>query len=255
MSTLLSVAIITFNEENNIRRCIESVKMIADEIVVLDSYSTDETKELCLAHGVSFYEHAFDGHIEQKNRVLSLTQHQHVLSLDADEALTELAQKEILAVKENWAHDGYSFPRLNNYCGTWVKHSGWYPDRKLRLFDKTKGLWQGQNPHDKYVINTGDVEELSGDLLHYSFYTEQQHLDQINSFTQIGAEELFKKGTSYSPFKKFSSAFAIFFGNYLVKLGFLDGDAGWKIAKNSMKAKLLKYNRLKQLHHEGNSSK
>ncbi|MDB4835345.1 glycosyltransferase family 2 protein [Cyclobacteriaceae bacterium] len=255
MKIKLSIAIITFNEERNIERCILSVKDIADEIVVLDSFSTDNTEQICIKHGVNFIQHAFDGHIQQKNRVLSLTKYDHVLSLDADEAVTKQASKEIRAIKENWQHDGYSFPRLNNYCGTWVKHSGWYPDRKLRLFDKTKGAWTGQNPHDKYEITTNDEVKLTGDLLHYSFYTEQQHLDQIDKFTSIASKALFEKGKPYSAFKKYASAFAIFFSGYIIKLGFLDGKAGWKIASNSCTAKLLKYKRLKQLHHESTSSK
>ena len=111
----LSVVIITFNEEKNIARCLESVKEIADEIVVLDSFSKDRTKEICASFGVKFYEHAFDGHIQQKNRAITYASHPHILSLDADEALDETLKNSILEVKKNWTHDGYYMNRLTNY--------------------------------------------------------------------------------------------------------------------------------------------
>ena len=146
----LSVVIITFNEEKNIARCIESVKEIADEIVVLDSFSKDKTKEICESHGIKFYEHAFDGHIQQKNRAITYASYPHILSLDADEALDETLKKSIIEIKNNWTHDGYYMNRLTNYCGHWVKHCNWYPDTKMRLWDSRKGCWTGINPHDKY---------------------------------------------------------------------------------------------------------
>ncbi len=250
MSTPISVAIITFNEEKNIERCIKSVKPIADEIVVLDSFSNDRTKEICVKNQVNFIEHAFDGHIQQKNRVLTLTKYDHVLSLDADEALSEKALKQVQEIKENWKYDGYVFPRMTNYCGRWIKHSGWYPDKKLRLFDKTKGAWGGNNPHDKYELHSGETKLLKGDILHYSFYTVQQHLDQIDKFSRIGAKALFEHGKKYSILKQYSSAFAKFVNNYIIRMGFLDGKEGWLISKYSSYEKYLKFERLKELHNQ-----
>ena len=140
----LSVVIITKNEDKNIGRCIESVQNIADEIVVIDSFSTDKTEEICKKHQVVFIKHAFEGHIEQKNFALTCAKYKHVLSLDADEALSEELQKSIVQAKADFSKDGYFLNRMTNYCGKWIKHSGWYPDRKLRLFDKTKGQWGGE---------------------------------------------------------------------------------------------------------------
>src|ERR1700741_2612456 len=164
----LSVVIITFNEEKNIARCLDSVKEIADDIVVVDSFSKDKTKEICLAKGARFVEHAFEGHIQQKNWAITQAEFPHVLSLDADEALDETLRKSILEVKNNWNKEGYYMNRLTNYCGNWVKHCGWYPDKKLRLWDSRKGSWTGINPHDKYEMKEGDKTTgyLKGDILH-----------------------------------------------------------------------------------------
>ncbi|HEX3008578.1 MAG TPA: glycosyltransferase family 2 protein [Bacteroidales bacterium] len=148
MGAPISAVIITFNEENNIERCIRSLEGIADEIIVVDSYSTDNTVEIALNLGAIVYKQVFLGHVEQKNFALSKTSHSHVLSLDADEELSDKLRESILEVKENWTHDGYYFKRLTNYCGRWIKHTSWYPSKKLRLWDKAKGEWGGVNPHD-----------------------------------------------------------------------------------------------------------
>ena len=148
----LSAVIITKNEEKNIARCLDSLSNIADEIVVVDSYSTDKTEEICLNYNVRFIKHHFEGHIEQKNYALSQTTYQHVISLDADEALDEVMQNSILEVKKEWSFDGYSMNRLTNYCGKWIWYGNWYPDTKLRLWDKSKGQWGGLNPHDKFMM-------------------------------------------------------------------------------------------------------
>ena len=133
----LSVVIITLNEEKQIARCIDSVKHVADEILVVDSLSTDKTKEICLGLGVRFVEQKFLGYVEQKNFALKLATHDYVLSLDADEALDEKLQKAILKIKSNFIYDGYEFNRLTAYNGFWVRHCGWYPDTKLRMVKKT----------------------------------------------------------------------------------------------------------------------
>ena len=141
--TQLSVVIITFNEERNISRCLDSVKDIADDVVVVDSFSVDKTEQICKEKGARFISHTFDGHIQQKNWAITQAKFPHILSLDADEALSDELKKSILEVKKNWKHDGYSMNRLTNYCGQWIYHCGWYPDRKLRLFNSKKGNWGG----------------------------------------------------------------------------------------------------------------
>lgn len=249
MQIQLSVVIITFNEEKNIARCLDSVKAIADDIVVVDSFSTDKTKQICEEKEVRFIEHAFDGHIEQKNWAITKAQYPHVLSLDADEALTAELSKNIDQIKKNWEYDGYVFNRLTNFCGTWIKHCGWYPDKKLRLWDTRKGKWGGVNPHDKVIMQKGaSTFHVKQDILHYSFYTVEQHLKQIEYFTDISSKAAFERGVSSTNFKIFYKSWFKFLRDYILKLGFLDGYHGFVVCKNSAYAKRLKYTKLKALH-------
>lgn len=248
MEIQLSVVIITFNEEKNIARCLDSVIKVADDIVVVDSYSTDATKQICEEKKVHFVEHKFDGHIEQKNWAITQAKHQHVLSLDADEALTPGLQNEILKIKGNWEVDGYSFNRLTNFCGTWIKHCGWYPDKKLRLWDTSKGKWGGDNPHDKVIMEKGaKTDHINSDILHYSFYTVEQHLKQIDYFTDISSKAAYKKGKTSNGVKIFYKSTFKFIRDYFLKLGFLDGYQGYVVCKNSAYAKRLKYSKLRNL--------
>ena len=139
----ISAVIITYNEEANIERCLESLEGTADEVLVVDSFSTDRTADICKSKGVDFIQHPFKGHIEQKNYALSCAGNNYVLSLDADEALSDNLIQSIRAAKQNWRADGYSVNRLTNYCGKWIRHCGWYPDKKVRLWDRRKGHWGG----------------------------------------------------------------------------------------------------------------
>ena len=246
----LSVVIITFNEEKNIARCLESVKDIADEIVVLDSFSKDKTKQICESYGVKFFEHAFDGHIQQKNRAITYSSNPHILSLDADEALDETLKNSIKEAKQNWTHDGYYMNRLTNYCGHWVKHCNWYPDTKLRLWDSRKGSWTGINPHDKYELNEGDknTKLLKGDILHYSYYTQQDHYKQVEYFTNIAAKAFVEAGKKAPFYKLIVNPVAKFIDHYILHLGFLDGKAGYLISRISAYAAYLKYKKIRQLY-------
>lgn len=248
MEVKLSVVIITFNEERNIVRCLDSVQDVADEIVVVDSYSTDQTVALCEARGAKVVAHEFEGHLEQKNWAITQASHPHILSLDADEALDERLKKEVLAVKSNWQFDGYSMNRLTNYCGKWVRHCGWYPDRKLRLFDSRKGRWKGVNPHDRYEMDEGaSTGHLNGDLLHYSYYTIDDHIKQVNYFTTIAAKAHYEQGKRSNIFKILFSPVIKMFKDYIVKAGFLDGYHGLVICIISAHATFLKYVKMKQL--------
>ena len=130
----LSAVIITYNEEEHLDKCLRSLLDVADEIIVVDSYSTDKTKEICERHHVTFIEQEFLGYKEQKNFAMSKASYDYILSLDGDEALSNQLKQSVLKTKANWIYDGYYSNRLNNYCGQWIKHSDWYPDKKLRLF-------------------------------------------------------------------------------------------------------------------------
>ncbi len=245
----LSAVIITFNEEKNIGRCLDSLKGIVDDIVVVDSFSNDKTEQICKVKGARFVQHKFEGHIEQKNWAITQALYPHVLSLDADEALDAELKKSILEVKNNWEHDGYYMNRLTNYCGNWVYHCGWYPDSKLRLWDSSKGKWGGTNPHDKYDLFDGDKNTayLKGNILHYSYYTADDHYKQVYYFTDILARAQYKEGKAASMFQLYLSPVVKFFRDYIVKLGVLDGKAGFDISRISAYASYLKYKKLRAL--------
>jgi glycosyltransferase involved in cell wall biosynthesis len=173
----VSVVIITFNEAENIGRCIDAAAKVAAEVVVLDSYSTDATEIIARQKGAHFFQHKFEGHIQQKNKALSFAKYEWVLSLDADEVLSEEAIQQIQQLKDWNKYDAFSFNRLNNYCGQWIKHGGWYPDRKIRLFKKSVGKWGGTNPHDKFELNNrSNVKHIDADILHYSYRTQAEHI-------------------------------------------------------------------------------
>ena len=232
MQIKISAVIITYNEEKNIERCILSLQKVANEIVVVDSFSTDKTKDICEKYGVKFITHIFEGHIQQKNWAITQAKHSVVLSLDADEALSEELSTSILNVKNNWTHDGYSFNRLTNYCGKWIKHGHWYPDVKLRLWNASKGKWGGKNPHDTYLLNEGSTQtKLKGDLLHYSYYSIEEHMTQAHKFSKIAAKAYHEAGKKSSWFKIIFSPISRLISSYLFNLGFLDGKEGWIIAK------------------------
>jgi ADP-heptose:LPS heptosyltransferase/glycosyltransferase involved in cell wall biosynthesis len=228
----LSVVVITFNEEAKIERCLHSVVDVADEIVILDSLSTDKTREICSRfEKVKFYEQPFLGYIEQKNKALEFAENQFVLSLDADEALSDELKLSILKIKSNGDSDGYTFNRLNNYCGQWIRHTDWYPDRKLRLFDKNKGHWAGENPHDQYVMDENcRIGHLKGDLLHYSYDSISQHIIQQNRFSDIAARVLFDKGKKTSIAEIIFRPLWKFIRNYFIRLGFMDGFYGFVVS-------------------------
>lgn len=245
----LSAVIITLNEERNIGRCLASLKGIADEIVVVDSGSLDRTKEICISAGAKFIVHGFEGYIQQKNFALTQCSFDHILAVDADEALSPELQKSIVALKSDWQKDGYVFNRLTNYCGQWIRHCGWYPDRKLRLFRKGSGTWGGSNPHDRFEINSqASIARIHGDLLHYSYYTIDDHLKQVNNFTGIEAKSAYDAGKRSSLLKMLVKPIIKFLRGYFFRLGILDGYYGYLICRISANATFIKYAKLRQLH-------
>ncbi len=244
----ISAIIITLNVEAIIERCLDSLKGIADEIIVVDSFSTDLTMEICKRHNVRFLTHTFDGYRDQKNYALSLASYQHVLSLDADEALSEELRNSILAIKEDWKHDGYVFNRLNNYCGKWIRQSKWYPDKQLRLFDSKKGKWGGFNVHEKVIMQNGSsVCRVKGDLLHWAYNSQEDHLEKIKKYSTIGASEYFKAGRRTGPFAAIFHYVWRFFKSYILQLGFLDGHIGYIICSTTAYSSYLKYAKLRNL--------
>lgn len=248
MKIKLSVVIITFNEERNIEPCLKAASVVADDIVVLDSFSTDKTQEICNRYSVRFFQHAFDDYVNQKNRATELATYNYVLSLDADEVLSNELTQSILQVKNNWTSPAYSLKRLTNYCGNWIKHCGWYPDTKLRMWDRRLGKWQGEMIHESLEMNDQTMRPviLKGDLLHYSYHTIFEHIAQINKFTEIGAIADRKKGKKSNLIKITVNPIWKFIHMYIIKKGFLDGYYGFVISINSAFATFIKYIKIRE---------
>ncbi|MBU0763664.1 MAG: glycosyltransferase family 2 protein [Bacteroidetes bacterium] len=244
----ISVVIITYNEERNIRRCLDSVRDISDDIVVVDSFSTDRTEEICREYGVRFFQRAFDGYIEQKNYADSLTANDWILSVDADECLSEKLCDSIRATQKNFRCDAYIMNRMTCYCGKWIRHGDWYPDRKLRLWKKTKGKWGGFKIHEKVELDADACTGyLKGDLLHYSYYTVSDHVSQANRFTDVMAESRYMKGKKAGFSRILLRPFWKFIKSFVIRLGFLDGHYGFVISIISSHATFLTYVKLRQL--------
>jgi glycosyltransferase involved in cell wall biosynthesis len=245
----ISAVIITLNEEINIGRCIDSVNDIADDIVVVDSGSTDRTEAICKEKGVRYFIHEWEGYLEQKNYANDLAEFPLILSIDADEALSEQLQESILKVKENCQADGFEMNRMTNYCGKWIRHCGWYPDRKLRLFHRDKFEWGGEKIHENVIMKGSNpvIERIEGDLHHYSYYNISEHIAQANHFTNLTAELAIDKGKSAGLIKIIFSPFVKFVRDYFLKLGFLDGYYGYIVCRISAQATFMKYSKIRQL--------
>jgi glycosyltransferase involved in cell wall biosynthesis len=245
----LSVAIITLNEERNIERCIRSVQPVADEIVVVDSYSTDRTKEICEQLGARFLENPFVDFVQQKNFALDSITHEYILSLDADEALSEELQQAIVRVKNDCRFSAYRFNRLTNYCGQWIHHGGWYPDAKLRLWKRSAGRWSGSAIHESVQLDDpASVQWIKHNILHYSYYSIADHVTQINKFSSISAQAYHQKGKKVIPIVHLTIyPFVTFVSRYVFRLGFLDGYMGYVVCKSVAYVKYLKYLKLYQL--------
>ncbi len=240
----ISAVIITFNEEKNIARCIDSVRPVADEIVVVDSYSKDCTKSICLEKGVRFIEHPFEGHIQQKNFALSQAAFNHVLSLDADEYLSEELTQSISLAKKFWPTEAYEMNRLSSYGGRWMRLSAWYPDKKLRLWNRDLGHWGGDNPHDKVILEKKiNVMHLSGNLMHEAYENAQEFLSKVQSYSDIFAKEK-RFILRSSPFKVFYKSAYTFFYNFFIKLGIFGGFEGAMISLSNTNYTFYKYSKL-----------
>jgi glycosyltransferase involved in cell wall biosynthesis len=244
----ISAVIITFNEAQFIGQCLQSLKDVADEIVVVDSFSTDATEEICTRYNVRFVSHAFEGYVEQKNYAVTLAAYPYVLSIDADEALSDELKNSILKIKDNPESEGYNFNRLNNYCGKWIRHSRWYPDRHLRLFNSAKGTWVGPNPHDRFILHPGcRTTWLKGDLHHWNYSSFEDHIDKINRFSTISANEYFKSGRKAGRCTASIHCAWSFFRSYFLRAGFLDGYIGFVGCSITAYSSFLKYSKLRRL--------
>ncbi len=243
----ISACVITFNEERNIGECLESVAF-CDDIVVVDSYSTDRTLEICRDYTSRIYENRYDGNIAQKNFALGKVKHNWVLSLDADERVSPELRDEIV---EKFARgfegcSGYSIKRHVLYLGKWINHCGWYPDYKLRLFDKKKGHFGGSEPHDRFFTN-GKVRRLRGEIYHFPSASLSEHLRTIDKYSTITAANLPPCSTGKAVAFLLLAPLVKFLEMYIVKRGFLDGVQGLVICLISSFSRFLRYAKVIEL--------
>jgi glycosyltransferase involved in cell wall biosynthesis len=240
-----SLCIITLNEAANLRRCIGSVTF-ADEVVVLDCGSTDGTAELARELGARVEVEPFRGHVQQKRRAVELARHDWVLCLDADEEVSAPLAAEIERALGEDGCSGYELPRKTHYLGRFIEHGGWWPEYRLRLFDRRRGGWTGHDPHDRVEVE-GGVRQLRGPLHHFNYRDVRHHLDKVNSYTSIMAQGMRERGRRFSYAALLLRPPGRFLKMYVVRRGFLDGWRGFLIAAIGGFYVFLKYAKLWEL--------
>ncbi|MBN2398760.1 MAG: glycosyltransferase family 2 protein [Candidatus Aminicenantes bacterium] len=238
----ISAVIITLNEEERLPDALASLRGIVDEIVVVDSYSTDRTPEISRQAGVTFYQNRFDDYGQQKNFAMHKAEHEWILNLDADERVSPELKKAMMELKaqkppENIA--AFSITRKAFYLGRWIRHSGWYPDRKIRLFRKSKSSWQGRI-HERLHV-TGLVAPLPGVILHYTYRDINDHIRRLNHYSNFQSEEIIRQRKKCLFLRLLILPPVTFLRHYIWRLGFLDGFAGLVIAVVSSWGTAMKY--------------
>jgi glycosyltransferase involved in cell wall biosynthesis len=231
--TYISAVILTYNEQDHIARCVQSLQDVADQVIVLDSNSTDNTVAICNDLGVKVVNTIWKGYAKTKNLGNKEAKYDTILSIDADEALSNELIASILVQKGIGFNesDVYKFHRLNNYCGQWIRYAGWYPDTKVRIFNRLNTRWEG-DVHE-YLVHTTPVSEklLSGDMLHYSIKDKADHIARIKKYNLLARKYP-------NRLIAFLSAISTFVKLYIIKRGFLDGKLGYQLCIISAKAKI-----------------
>lgn len=226
----ISAVIITKNEEANIEKCISSCLPAVDEVIVIDAHSSDNTKRIAEGLGAKVFVQDWVNYSYNKNLGNERASHNFILSIDADEELSEALAQSIIGIKENLS-GAYSMNRLNNYYGHFVKRGGFYPDKKVRLFDKRKVHWEGDSVHEWLNHSQVSVDHLSGDLHHYTYSDLADHLERQNRYAALAAEKLKSKSATTLFFKQWFSPPVRFVQSFLLKGGFLEGRLGFTLAK------------------------
>ncbi len=244
----ISAVIITFNEAENIERCLQSLKSFVDEIIVVDAHSSDQTRDICEAQGARVFLREWQGYASAKNFGNRQAAHAYIFSIDADEVVSEALAQSIRRYKANLS-GVYLVNRLTSYCGHWVRHCGWYPDRKVRLFPKDACLWKGDFVHEHLECPAHlNRTVLHGDLLHYSFISLSDHVQRIDHYSGLASEELFQSGKKANWIQLLFNPPAKFLKTFIVKQGFRDGFYGFCIAALSGFDVFLRYAKLQHLH-------
>lgn len=242
---MLSVIIITKNEEFHIARCLQSISW-ADEIIVLDSGSEDATEDICRRYTDQVYTTDWPGFGKQKQRALDKARGEWVLSLDADEHVNEALKLEIQQAIQKSQFDGFEIPRLSSYCGRQIRHGGWWPDYVLRLFKREQGRFSADLVHESVQLQ-GKIQQLKNPLLHESYLNVEEVLDKVNSYSSLGAEKLYQAGKGASLRKAITNGLWMFFRTYVLKAAFLDGRQGFMLSISNAEASYYKYIKLIEL--------
>jgi len=247
----ISAVIITYNEEKRLEPALKSLEGVASEIIVVDAYSQDKTLKIAKKYTDKVFQRKWTNFADQKNFANRQAAFPWILSLDADERLSPQLREEILALKaEEPPWSGFSMPRQVFYLGRWIRHSGWYPDRKIRLFRKDKAYWEGEYIHEDLKIE-GRVVKLKGAIHHFTYRHIQDHLDRINVFSELGAKKLYAKGKKCRWYHLIFLPFFRFAKSYFLKAGFLDGFAGLVISVLNGYSIFIRYAKLKEIWKKG----
>ncbi len=245
----ISATILAYNEERRMAACLESLRDVADEIIVVDSYSTDSTVEICKKYGCRIIRRKFDGFGAQRQYATSLTSYQYVLSIDADEVLSPALQESIMRLKrEGFGHRVYNVSRLNFYCGIPVRRCGWYPDLQIRLFDKRYANWNLRDVAEKVIFRDSVRPELlDGDILHYRCDTKKQYYEVTKHHAAIKAQVLAVKNEKIGFLSPFIHAVKAFWNTYITEGGILEGNVGREIAFARYCSEMLAYSAAKSI--------
>jgi glycosyltransferase involved in cell wall biosynthesis len=247
----ISAVIITYNEEKRLEGALKSLKDIASEIIVVDSFSTDDTVKVAKKYDSKVYSREWTHYADQKNYANKKATHPWILSLDADERLSPELKKEIQELKDKKPQvAAFSMPRQVYYLGKWIFHSGWYPDRKIRLFKKEKAFWKGEYVHEKLVVD-GNVKKLDNPIYHFTYKDISEHLKRINKFSSLGAKKLYAEGKKCSWYHLVFLPPQRFIQSFFFKAGILDGFAGFVIAVLHSYAIFTRYAKLKEIWKKG----
>lgn len=247
----ISAVIITKNEAQNIARCIQSLLPVVDEVIVVDSESTDNTYQIAQDLGAQVVTQPFLGYGAQKNFAIGLATCEYILSLDADEFLSLELQAELLGLKDQLTTKAYTVARRNHISRKWVRHAGWYPDRKLRLFPKTAGTWVGQYVHEAVQLSPNtETEGLENDLMHHAYHSHRAMQVQQVRFAELAARSYYEQGRHVTPVAVYAKAVWSFVNTYLIRAGFMDGKLGFFVSKETARYTFLKYKKLREMHTE-----
>ena len=244
MRAKISACVLTFNEERKIERCLRSIAW-CDEIVIMDSFSTDQTMALCRKFTDRVYQHEWLGYVGQRNLIREMATHPWILFLDSDEEVSPVLRDEILAefAEDTGDYVGYEFPRQVYFLGKWIRHGEWYPDIKLRLFKKAYGRTEGQEPHDRVVVK-GPIKRLKNPLWHYTYDDIRDYLDTVNRFSSITAQQRFAEEARFRWADVAIRPALRFLKGYVLKAGFLDGAHGFLVAAVNSFGVFAKYSKL-----------